>query len=115
MTGARQRTTTKPRRLAGKILGLALALAPAASAAPPVVDYQDHLGPRFVKKQRRETRFIVVHSTECGLASALRTLSRGKVRRGRYVTRGDTLTTWWPAAGRSTACSTRDTGLTTPA
>jgi N-acetylmuramoyl-L-alanine amidase len=29
-----------------------------------------------------------VHSTECGLASALRTLSRGKVRRGRYFTRG---------------------------
>jgi N-acetylmuramoyl-L-alanine amidase len=59
-----------------------------AAAAPPIVDYQDHLNPRFVKRLRRETRFIIVHSTECGLRSALRTLSGGKVRRGRHVTRG---------------------------
>jgi hypothetical protein len=37
---------------------------------------------------RRETRYIVVHSTEAPLASALRTLSRGRVRRGRTVTPG---------------------------
>ena len=77
-----------PRALTQGILGLALAVAPTASAAPRVLDYQDHLNPRFVKRPRRETRFIVVHSTECGLASALSTLSRGRVRRGRYVTRG---------------------------
>ena len=71
------------------VLGTAVALAPSASAgAPPIVDYQEHLGPRFVKRLRRETRFIVVHSTESRLPSALRTLSRGKVRRGRHVTRG---------------------------
>jgi len=70
-------------------LGLALVLVPAfATAAPRIVDYQKQLGPRFVKQLRRETRFIIVHSTECRLKSALRTLSRGKVRRGRYVTPG---------------------------
>lgn len=70
-------------------LGLALVLVPALSAAAPkIVDYQKQLGPRFVKTARRATRFIIVHSTECRLKSALRTLSRGKVRRGRYVTHG---------------------------
>jgi N-acetylmuramoyl-L-alanine amidase len=71
------------------VLGLTLALVPAAAAAaPPIVHYQEQLSPRFVKKPRRDTRYIIVHSTECRLKSALRTLSRGKVRRGRYVTRG---------------------------
>jgi hypothetical protein len=88
VTGALHRAIAVPRRLSWACLGLALGLAEAASAAPPIVDYQDHLNPRFVKRLRRETRFIVVHSTESGLASALGTLSRGKVRRGRYVTRG---------------------------
>jgi N-acetylmuramoyl-L-alanine amidase len=65
-----------------------VALGSTAVAAPPLVDYQEHLNPRFVKRRRKETRFIIVHSTESGLASALRTLSRGRVRRGRYVTPG---------------------------
>jgi len=70
-------------------LVLALLLVPAlAAAAPKLVDYQKQLSPRFVKTKRHATRFIIVHSTECRLASALRTLSRGKVRRGRYVTPG---------------------------
>ncbi len=73
-------------------LGLALlplVLGPVSgSAAPRIVDYQRNLNPRFVKRPRRDTRFIIVHSTECSLSSALRTLSRGKVRRGRYITRG---------------------------
>jgi N-acetylmuramoyl-L-alanine amidase len=77
------------RSLRQGLLGLAVALAPVAGpAAPRVVDYQSHLNPRFVKRLRRETRFIIVHSTEARLESALRTLSRGRVRRGRYVTRG---------------------------
>jgi N-acetylmuramoyl-L-alanine amidase len=77
-------------RLARGLVGLALVtLPPAAIAAPPlIVDYQDHLNSRFVKRPRTATRFIVIHSTECGLESALRTLSRGKVRRGRYITCG---------------------------
>jgi N-acetylmuramoyl-L-alanine amidase len=53
-----------------------------------IVDYQKNLSPRFKKQIRQETRFIIIHSTESRLPSALRTLSRGKVWRGRYVTRG---------------------------
>jgi N-acetylmuramoyl-L-alanine amidase len=68
---------------------LPLVLVPVSGAgAPRIVDYQKNLSPRFVKRVRRDTRFIIVHSTECHLSSALRTLSRGKVRRGRYITRG---------------------------
>jgi N-acetylmuramoyl-L-alanine amidase len=64
-------------------------LAPVSGwAAPRIIDYQKNLSPRFVKRPRQDTRFIIVHSTECSLSSALRTLSRGKVRRGRYITRG---------------------------
>ena len=53
-----------------------------------IIDYQRRLNPNFTKRVRHETRFIIVHSTESRLPSALRTLSRGKVRRGRYLTRG---------------------------
>jgi N-acetylmuramoyl-L-alanine amidase len=52
------------------------------------IDYQRRLNPNFTKRVRHETRFIIVHSTESRLPSALRTLSRGKVRRGRYLTLG---------------------------
>ena len=53
-----------------------------------IIDYQGHLNPHFEKHVRKETRFIIVHSTESSLPSALRTLSRGRVRGGRYVTNG---------------------------
>ncbi len=53
-----------------------------------IVDYQKRLNPRFAKRARKSTRFIIVHSTEGSLPSSLRTLSRGKVRRRRYVSRG---------------------------
>jgi N-acetylmuramoyl-L-alanine amidase len=56
--------------------------------AVTVVDYQHRLGPRFQKKVREETRFIIIHSTEGSLPSALLTLSRGKIVHGRYMTRG---------------------------
>ena len=52
------------------------------------VDYQQRLNPHFQKVVRKETRFIIVHSTESRLPSALRTLSRGKIRHGRYITHG---------------------------
>jgi N-acetylmuramoyl-L-alanine amidase len=57
-------------------------------AAVPIVDYQEHLNPRFKKRPRASTRYIIVHSTECHLDSALRTLSGGRTRRGRYLTEG---------------------------
>jgi N-acetyl-anhydromuramyl-L-alanine amidase AmpD len=56
--------------------------------AVTVVDYQQRLSPRFRKRVREETRFIIIHSTEGSLPSALRTLSRGKIVHGKYVTRG---------------------------
>jgi N-acetylmuramoyl-L-alanine amidase len=56
--------------------------------AAKVNDYQRYLNPRFSREVRRQTRFIIVHSTESSLPSALRTLSRGKVRYGHYITRG---------------------------
>jgi hypothetical protein len=56
--------------------------------AAKVTDYQHYLNPRFSKEVRGETRFIIVHSTESSLPSALRTLSRGKVRYGHYATHG---------------------------
>ena len=53
-----------------------------------IVDYQRRLNPLFQKVVRKDTRFIIIHSTESRLPSALRTLSRGKIRRGRYITHG---------------------------
>ena len=57
-------------------------------AALKIVDYQKKLNPRFAKRPRKSTRFIIIHSTEGSLPSSLRTLSRGKVRRRRYISRG---------------------------
>lgn len=75
------------RKAAGFALIAFLVLSPSALAVK-TIDYQRRLNPKFTKRVRPETRFIVLHSTESRLPSALRTLSRGKVRRGRYLTRG---------------------------
>ena len=61
---------------------------PVEALAARVTDYQRYLNPHFSKVLRGETRFIIIHSTESSLPSALRTLSRGKVRYGHYFTRG---------------------------
>ncbi len=61
---------------------------PMAGAPSKIIDYQSKLNRKYVKAPRRETRFIIIHSTESRLPSALRTLSKGKVRRGRYVSHG---------------------------
>lgn len=52
------------------------------------INYQSKLNPQFVKVSRQQTRFIIIHSTECRLPSALRTLSKGKVRGRQYQTHG---------------------------
>ncbi|MEW5976761.1 MAG: peptidoglycan recognition family protein [Acidobacteriota bacterium] len=57
-------------------------------SAKQITDYQNRLNPRFRKILRKDTRFIIIHSTESSLPSALRTLSRGRVRRGSYVSLG---------------------------
>jgi N-acetylmuramoyl-L-alanine amidase len=47
------------------------------SAAGGIIDYQDKLPRRFRKHRRHTTDLIIVHSTESGLSSALRTISKG--------------------------------------
>jgi N-acetylmuramoyl-L-alanine amidase len=47
-----------------------------ATAAPAVIDYQDKLPHHFRMVRRKVTRFIIVHSTESGRSSALRTISK---------------------------------------
>lgn len=54
---------------------------------PFIIDYQKHLNRRFKKVSRSSTRLIVIHTSEAGLVSTLRTLSGGK-RVGRYRTIG---------------------------
>lgn len=57
--------------------GWVVALPEALEAAPKIIDYQKHLPHAFKKRKRASTRFIVIHSTESGLKSALNRLSRG--------------------------------------
>lgn len=52
-----------------------------------ITDYRKHLNPKFKKEKRLSTRFIIIHTSEAGLASTLRTLSRGKKVNG-YRTLG---------------------------
>jgi len=49
---------------------------PAHAAAGIIIDYQDKLPRRFHKVRRHSTHLIIVHSTESGLSSALRTISK---------------------------------------
>ena len=53
-----------------------------------IIDYRWRQNPRFKKTTRKQTRYIIVHTSEGGLKSTLRTVSQGKRRRGRSVTYG---------------------------
>ena len=46
-----------------------------------IVDYRRHLSPRFKKKRRKSTRYIILHTSELGLEATLRVVSGGKRRR----------------------------------
>jgi N-acetylmuramoyl-L-alanine amidase len=82
-------------RIAILVLGMGMALlignglkaASPAKARPFIIDYQHHLNKRFKKILRSSTRYIIIHTSEAGLESTLRTLSRGK-RVSRYRTIG---------------------------
>jgi hypothetical protein len=50
----------------------------AISGKPDITCYQSHLNKRFLRKKRQSTRFIIIHTSEAGLESTLRTLSQGK-------------------------------------
>jgi hypothetical protein len=43
-----------------------------------IVDYRSRINPRFKKRRRPKTRLIIVHTSELGLKSTLRVVSRGK-------------------------------------
>jgi N-acetyl-anhydromuramyl-L-alanine amidase AmpD len=43
-----------------------------------VVDYRKCINPNFVKKERRKTNHIIVHTSEGGLESTLKTVCKGK-------------------------------------
>jgi len=49
-----------------------------ARFTPRVVDYQHKLSGRFSKVKRQTTKYIIVHTSEGGLQSTLRTVSLGK-------------------------------------
>jgi hypothetical protein len=61
--------------------------APAGEKRLAIKDYRKYLNPRFKKEKRLSTRFIIVHTSEAGLVSTLRTLSIGKKVNG-YLTIG---------------------------
>jgi len=53
-----------------------------------IIDRRSQLNPKYKKVPRKKTRFIIVHTSEGGLNSTLRVVSRGKqIRRG-YRTNG---------------------------
>jgi len=43
-----------------------------------IVDYRSRINPRFKKRVRPKTRLVIVHTSELGLKSTLRVVSRGK-------------------------------------
>lgn len=52
-----------------------------------IKDYRKFLNKRFVKRKRLSTKYIIIHTSEAGKISTLRTLSRGK-RIGKRRTKG---------------------------
>ena len=53
-----------------------------------IIDYRQHLNPRFKKIKRNSTRYIIVHTSECDLKTALKIVSKGKQDNYRWVSRG---------------------------
>ena len=53
-----------------------------------IVDYRKHLNPNFPKRVRKYTRYIIVHTTECDLKTALKIVSQGKQDDFKWVSRG---------------------------
>ena len=54
-----------------------------------IIDYRSRLNPRYKKIKRPATKYIIVHTSELGLQSTLRVVSKGKwVHDGRRCTAG---------------------------
>jgi N-acetylmuramoyl-L-alanine amidase len=56
-----------------------------------IVDFRSHLNPRYKRVKRKNTKYIVVHTSELGLKATLRVVSEGKrFRSGRRTNGGHT-------------------------
>ena len=56
-----------------------------------IVDYRSRLNPRFKKVERKQTKYIIVHTSELGLDQTLRVVSEGKhLHSGRRTDGGHT-------------------------
>lgn len=53
-----------------------------------IVDYRKKLNRQFRKVPRKRTEYIIVHTAEGGLSSALRVISKGKIVSGKRITPG---------------------------
>ena len=53
-----------------------------------IVDKRNQLNRKFKKVRRENTKYIIVHTSEGGLSSTLRTVSKGKSIRGKWLSRG---------------------------
>lgn len=53
-----------------------------------IIDKQRQLHPRFKKIARKETKYIIVHTSEAGLKTTLKLVSKGKFLRNRRLTYG---------------------------
>lgn len=53
-----------------------------------IIDKQRQLHPRFKKITRTETKYIIVHTSEAGLKTTLKLVSKGKLLRGHRLTYG---------------------------
>jgi hypothetical protein len=53
-----------------------------------IIDYRQHLNPRFKKIKRNSTRYIIVHTSECDLKTTLKIVSKGKQDNYKWVSRG---------------------------
>ncbi|RLB92272.1 MAG: N-acetylmuramoyl-L-alanine amidase [Deltaproteobacteria bacterium] len=53
-----------------------------------LIDHRSRLNPKFKKKIRQKTQYIIVHTSELGLDATLRVVSRGKQFKSGYKTPG---------------------------
>lgn len=77
-----------PRLIAFTSLFIFATFAAAASNGLQIKDYTQRLNSRFKKERRLSTRYIIIHTSEAGLESTLRTLSKGKKTGTNYRTIG---------------------------
>ena len=53
-----------------------------------IIDYRWRLNPLFPKRERKNTKYIIVHTTECDLKTTLKIVSEGKQDDFKWVSRG---------------------------